>query len=430
MKATALGFVLVLTAAPALAQTGEDQRWDSWVGCWDLVNDAGRGGARPAPRDRRSPEPLVADAQPRVCVARSAGGGATFVTTVRSQAPVDLVIVPDGSERPISDGDCRGTQRAEWSRNGHRLYARAELTCAGDPAPRRVSGMSMMTSANGWIDVQTVEIGSQETVRVRRYRRVQADQGPRPAVRLAPTLTLDDVKEASEKTSPRTLEAMLVETQAGFNLSGRSLVDLDDAGVPDSVIDLIVALSYPERFVVERRRADFGQAPFSDDPFLLGWTFHHPMWFGDFGYYSPYYGYYSPHFYTPFGYSYLGRYNAGFYGGGAYYYDAAGYGGGGRDLPIQATGTGRAVDGRGYTQIRPRETAVDSGSAGFGSNAFPSAGASSAGRGSVSASGYSSGSSSSSSGSSSGGSSSGGSSSGGSSSGGGDGGGGRTAVPR
>ena len=37
-----------------------------------------------------------------------------------------------------------------------------------------------------------------------------------------------------------------------FNINSKTLVALDDAGVPDRVIDLMVALTFPKRFVVER----------------------------------------------------------------------------------------------------------------------------------------------------------------------------------
>ena len=43
----------------------------------------------------------------------------------------------------------------------------------------------------------------------------------------ATALTLEDVKEASAKVSPRALEAALVETRASFDLTSKSLLDLE-----------------------------------------------------------------------------------------------------------------------------------------------------------------------------------------------------------
>jgi hypothetical protein len=201
-----------------------------------------------------------------------------------------------------------------------------------------------MLAPNGtWLDIQAVEIGSRETVRVRRYYRAPGEPALSRAVVAASSLTLDDVKEASAKVAPRALEAALVETGAGFDLKARHIVDLDKAGVPDSVIDLMVALSYPERFVVERTSrggGGGGGTTFINDPFLLGWSFGYPVWYDDYAY--------SPFYYTPFGYS---RYSF----GGGYTVDGIAF----VSAPTepQPSGTGRVVDGQGYTRIRPREAA-------------------------------------------------------------------------
>ena len=80
----------------------------------------------------------------------------------------------------------------------------------------------------------------------------------------APPLTVDDVKDAAGKVSPRALEAALVETGSSFDLSGKDLIALQDAKVPGSVTDLMVALSYPDRFVVETQASGCG----AGDPFL------------------------------------------------------------------------------------------------------------------------------------------------------------------
>jgi hypothetical protein len=394
MKALLFAAALMMAAVPAAAQTA-DSRWEPFLGCWDLTADNVREGSPAAaqladlPLATRSPS----DAGPRVCVTRAPEGAARFETTVRGQAAIDQTLVADGTSRPLNDAECRGTQRAEFSNDGLRLFSRAELTCEGDAGPRRVSGISLLAVNGMWLDIQAVEIAGRETVRVRRYYRAEG-QPPIPRATLgASNLSLDDVKEASAKTAPRALEAALVETNAGFFLSGKQLVDLDDAGVPDSVTDLIVALSYPERFVVERtaRGGGGGGGTFVDDPFGLGWAFGYPAFYDDF--------YYSPSYYSPFGYSRYG------YRG----YNEA-FGGGIVISPVnpepQPSGNARAVDGQGYTRVRPRETAPAEGSVIRTSDSGSTGGSSSSGGGS-----------------------SGTASSGGGSSSGGDGG-GRTAQPR
>jgi uncharacterized membrane protein YgcG len=397
MRTFIVGFALVLAAAPAFAQTNSDERWTPWLGCWDLVLENAREGPPEIdrPRERSSPTDSI---RPRVCVERAPTGGATFRTTIGTQNAISQTLVADGSDRPITDSDCQGTQRAEWSRNGLRLFVRAELTCKSDPGQRRVSGFAMLGPNATWTDVQAIDAGGRETYRVRRYRRVDAATVAVGSTRGA-ALSLDDVKEASGKVSSPALEAALVETNASFPLSSQRLIDLADAKVPERIIDLLVALSYPKRFVVETTRVERAPAAFSDDPFLFG--FGYPLWYDPFGFSSPLYGYYSPYFYSPFAYSYARGYNP-FYLNGGYGYEVIDVGGGGVGRPDRPSGSGRVVDGQGYTRVRPREPdtiatsrpgSAPAGSGDSGSSSSSSSGSS--GSSSVSSGGFSSGASSS-----------------------------------
>ena len=376
-------------AMPAHAQQ-LDSRWAPWAGCWQLQGE-----------------------NVRVCVAPSSeGAGATLSTfvdnaTERGQATTPVLeqtLVADGAQHPIVEGECRGWQQAEWSRTGERLFARAELTCAG-ASVRRVSGLSTITGAGVWIDIQGIEIAGRENIRVRRYRRTsdRTDEAAAAArlTALAPRLgatpfRVEDVKEASARVSPRVMEAALVETNAGFDLSSRILVDLDAAGVPDSVIDTLVALAYPRHFVVDRPGGG-ASAAFSDpffDTALVG-TGLFP-YYGD---YSTRYDLYSPYFYSPFGYAYWGSYG-GYFPSGAY---VTGPGFMNIDVPSGSGAGGRVVNGVGYTRIRTRADAETQASGGRGSDSTGSGDTSSASGGSstsssgpsgVSSSGFSGGSSS------------------------------------
>jgi hypothetical protein len=333
-------------------------------------------------------------------VEASPDGGATFSTKVGTQTPIVQTIIADGKDRPVTEDGCTGTQRAEWSSDGLRLYARAELTCKSDQGLRRVSGLALLGPDGRWTDVQSIDISGRESFRVRQYRRARGADTTTPAP-AATALTIDDVKEASAKVSPRALEAALVETRASFDLTSKRLLELDAAGVPASVVDLMVALSYPDRFVIERRAAvDRAQAPFIDDPFTLGWGgFGFSPWsdlYGFYGFYSPLYGPYSPYYYSPFAYPY--GYIPYYYGGGGIYVVDNG-GGGGGSVSQQPSGRGRVVDGQGYTRVRPRDndpavpvqagTGSTASSSGGGSSS--SSGGGSSGGGSVTSQGFSSG---------------------------------------
>ena len=391
MKATLLGLTFVLLSSPAFAQATADRaqqtdsRWSAWLGCWELVTEDVRQGAR----SRAIPLQSLVEGRPRICVTPAPDGGARFETTVADRPAIEYTVVANGTDRPLSDTDCRGTQRAEWSEDGLRVFAKAELTCEGDRGPRRVSSLALISPTGQWVDLQAVTIDGRESVRVRRYRRAAADA----SARIIPgsSLSLDDVKEASRKVSSLALEAALVETNAGYDLTSQKVVDMDIAGVSDTVIDLIVALSYPEKFVIERTSRATSSTTFINDPFALGWAFGNSVWYDDF--------YYSPYAYSRYGVA----------GRPVFAVD----GSGGISAEPQPSGAGRVVDGLGYTRVRPRETEAsivqntgarsrtssvgsDGGGSSSSSSGSSSSGSSSSGSsgGATSGGGYSSGSSS------------------------------------
>jgi hypothetical protein len=405
-----LALLVVAVAAPARAQQA-DPRWAPWIGCWQMlderVRDDNPSGADAVARARERMFRGTTDVT--VCVAPASQPNAVTLSTRASGAPAfEQVIAADGAAHPLDERGCTGSQRAEWSADGLRLFARAELACTGQPA-RTISGLTMIATDGTWLDVQAIDVGGTTNVRVRSYRRTSRTPGAGSATAVAHgALGIDDVKEASRKVASPVLEAALIESGARFRLNRDVLMDLDDAKVPDAVTDLMVALSYPDRFQVERR---IEPTPDTLSPGYAGadwgglWGVGYPYFSGYPGYLGSY-GYY----YSPFGYAYSGLY--GLYS--PYYYPGSlvVVGGTAPPPPVANAADGRVVNGIGYTRIRPRE-AVPSESSGGGR----SSGRSTDGGGVVSTSGYSGAESS----------SSGGSGGGGSSP---SSGGGRTAQPR
>lgn len=382
--------VALLATAPALhaqeppreaGRGGVDARWEPWLGCWELQRDTEheRSDVRPgSPLTRERPGTATAG-EARVCVAPEEAGAVRLRTAVEGRTVLEETVVPDGSKRPFDDErGCGGWRRTEWSRDGHRLFGRAELACAGEP-PQTVSQLWLL-SGDAWFEFQGVTIDGRQGVRVRRYRRVDHADG-RTARGRAPARALDlnAVEEASGKVDPVVLQAALVETRSRFSLDGRALVALRDAGVPGDVTDLMVALSYPQHFRVRRPRASGGSIG-SIDP--AGWFYDSAGRF-----YDPFWGY------MPFAYSYWGT-------GGGWWWGHPGSSivvpdGGG----VPREGRGRVVNNQGYTRIERREpdgarsrrtssgSTASTGSTGSGSGSSSSGGSSSG----VSSSGYSSG---------------------------------------
>ena len=423
--------VAVLAAAPlAQAQAPaaggnpssieHDARWLPWMGCWRLWEEQ----FDQAPDGSELPGPMV------VCLS-PAGDGARLTARAGDEVLVERTLVADGLRREVNEGECRGWERRDWSGDGQRLFTSGEITCGDETAPIARSGLSLLSNESTWVDIQVVEVEGRQHLEIRRYNpAADAESGTgESAVRFddirqarresASPPTLAAVREAAAKADPRLVEALLTETEPRLQIDRDTLVALDSAGIDSGVIDLLVALAYPERFVVERRRSGRSGGGWSNSG-------------GGFGYDPFSYGAANPYYLTPFGYYGYMRYG-GLYGGGggpySPYYGYPSFGGGGNpfvELGGDTAPPGGAVNGLGYTRVRQR-TAVDNMGA-----PVPSGGTSSVRRrtgGSAATSGGSSG------GSTGGGSSvrsGGGASSGGYRSGGGSSssGGGRSAVPR
>ena len=261
-------------AAPAVAQAGDageplDARWRPWLGCWQLWEEQ----LDPSATDDDSESAALLD-RTVICVRPAAGGrGVNLTAAAGEEVLVDRTLVADGVERDVREPDCTGRERNTWSADGRRLFTRAEVRC-GDQPVRRASGVSLLSSPATWVDIQVVEVGGRELLEVRRYapvpdREQAARLGPQSGLGAAPGAIqrarragaaqpdLSDVLDASGKTSPRVVEALLGETEPRLALDRDALVALDDAGINGGVIDLLVALGVPRP--VRRRAARPGR---------------------------------------------------------------------------------------------------------------------------------------------------------------------------
>lgn len=393
-----------------------DARFASWLGCWRLNDDLAGTGAR-------------------MCITPEKGG-VRLQTVVGTNKGIDELVIPDGVSRPITDTECKGTEQATWSSDGARVFRSTDVTCGKEPA-RTIKTVAFLAPGPSWINVQHVSgAAASASVRVQRYRRAASQKladgstAQQPDTNTATRTTADqtrwsieDVIEASAKMPAEAVQAALSEVHHGFDLNKRTLVALDEGGVQESVIDLMVALTYPKKFVVERRGGSSAPAGITTgtgwfDPFMPGGIATSALdCYSPFGYgYRSYYSMCGAGLYAPYGYNYYGFNN--YYGNGYYPY----YGGWvdvgqfpsviGSTTPAEPQFEGRVVNGRGYTQIRNRESEPSPRISGGGNG-----GGWSGSGGGVSSGGYSAGS------------SSGGSSGGGGSTGGGDSG-ARVAVPK
>lgn len=394
------------TTAPPSAQK-MDARFNGWLGCWRLEDDIAGTGAR-------------------MCITPDRTG-VRLQTLVGTHRGIDELVIADGVTRSIVDTACKGTEIAEWSNDGQRVFRTTEVTCNNE-GKRVIKSVAFLAPGPMWINVQHVS-GETATanVRAQRYRRAanqtlaDGSKAAQPAARTPlgdVRWSIEDVIEASNRLPAEALQAALSDVSQKFNISKRTLLTLDDAGVPDSVIDLMVALTFPDRFIVERAAGSSMPVGVSTgggwyDPFMSPmWTDQYANCYSAGGYYGyrSYYNACGPYAYgyntfSPYGSTYYGNY----YPGG---WVPVGSGGDGE--VTRPSGEGRVVNGRGYTQIRERTPEPTVSTRGNNGGNGTASGWSGNSGGGVSSGGYSTG-------------SSGGSSGGSSSSGGG---GERTAVAR
>lgn len=334
-----------------------DTRWRAFLGCWESSGAALQW----------------------VCVIPAPGGGTSGV---------DLVTVTDGKvtsrervsatgERVTTERDgCRGWESAEWSGQGPRVYLRAEALCAGG-AQRNTSGIIAMSPSGEWLYVESVRLGGGQTgIRVARYREASAG-APLPAELAAPTLgagglwdkirarvaagaplTTNDVIEASHHVDGAVVEAWLAERGERFAVDAKRLVALADGGVEGRVIDLLVAMAYPEAFarsvgvrsdtIANRYGPAYGFDPLCDPAYPGDYAWSYGC--APLGYWSRYGG---------------NRYNGGWYPDGypVIIVYQGGSGGGG----TSGRAHGRVVKDRGYSQ-------GEAAAAGQGASGSPSRG--------------------------------------------------------
>jgi hypothetical protein len=359
-----------------LSTAGADFRWAPFLGCWSLVEDEIR---LPVIGDLEAGEPAEDRPMGLLCLAPE-GNGVRLTTYSGEEVFLEESLSADGQRNDVVQGRCHGWQQVDWSSDASILFTRSELTCE-ENRKRSVSGVSLLLDGSTWIEIQSMGTGDGRAVLIRRFRAASAEvsqlripslteeqiqESGQARLRATSKLTLDDVIEASSHVAPEVVEALLVERGGRFALDGESLVRLSDASVPPRVIDLMVALSFPDEFAVERAEGGGSGG--------MGWGYsgYDPYFDSAFAY--PYYA-------APFGYYYWYAPWRPIYG----------------EIPDEDVSVGRAVEGRGYTRVT-RVAPVDSGelrahrrgeSGGSDSGSSSDSGSQGSSGGSVSQHGYS-----------------------------------------
>lgn len=406
----------------ALSAQSVDARWSPWLGCW-APQTAAPGSDGVGLRN-----------SPLVCLSPASSGSGVDISMVLEGKTVstERLEVTGAKLNKTRDG-CIGWEQATWAPNAHRVTMRSEFTCA-DGGLRKSSGIFAISPAGEFMQVHGINVAGGAGVRVAIFDAARVDSINGAPAYVPPTgfaaqtarlgasseVLAEDVLDVSKHVDAPVAEAWITAVGQGFNLDGKSLVKLADAGVPPRMLDLMIALSNPKTFAVResgsRRAIDRVNAAETSNfrngrPFPLNAYGYLPIDFGSYGAYgmnSYLYGlglgrnYGSFGFNNSFGYGFGSPFGFGF---GGYSPQVVIVNRGDYEAPVR----GRAVNGSGYTRGNGGSSGGTSPRATYDRSASPRASAPSNGGG------YSGGEASSSS-----------SSGGGSSAGGGD----RTAKPR
>jgi len=313
-----------------------DTRWAAFVGCWESVDGAQEGEAG-------------------VLCVRPAAGGVEMFSIREGDVRTSDLLVADGERRPIQAEGCVGWEEVAFSVDGRRAFTRSAYTCDG--VTQSGTGVLALVSPTQWVDVRAIEVDGERTSWVQRYRLVGLDRaagegvddpgfGMEAGARAARTAAhrgvgFAEVEEASRRVDEGAVVGWLANRPEGFSPTAGDLVALADAGVPESVIDVVVAKSFPETFRVDAE-GEAARAVREDPRAPLHQGARRPIYFGPrvpFGFRM-----------IGYGYGYVPA-DAFFYGYGYGYPGYWGYRPGAVIIERRAPGPqGRMIRGQGYTR--------------------------------------------------------------------------------
>lgn len=375
---TIFGLLLIPLGSGQIGHAQTEDRPDTqaeapWIGCWEPT----RGGA--------TTTKAATGFERGLCIIpHGEGAGIELITfdegAIAERAHLDPT---SGIRNEISVDQCNGWERATWSGDGKRIYLASELTCPGD-ITRESSGLLTLSTTNELLHIESLTTGENTMTRAVRYRAVESSRlGQLPAELLtaltpgqsfaaktargavAGKPTLSAIIDATDAINPAALQSWLVEEGKGFYLDAAKMIELDEAGVASEVLDLIVALSYPETFSI-------APAP-SEAAFSIA-EVREPTTRGTVGadaYDLLHLRYMDPYLISPFslryGYGLGFGYGLGYGHGLGLGYDYGWYTGRSPVVIIRESGSNdeqregrrraRAVKGKGYTQGRPEGNA-------------------------------------------------------------------------
>lgn len=232
--ALAIGALTISSTAASAQHPG----WLPWHGCW-----------------RADGAPVTE----LLCIVPD-GAGVRMVTLESGTILGESRVITDGRARPVQQEGCSGTEQAQWSADGHRVFLSSDLVCEGG-LTRKVSGIFSITGLTEWVSAQSVTIDGKTATRSLRYTAVQTSNVPAsllsalntsPSVRVAAreaalaAITEQDIDEAINFVDPAAVQEWLGATGQPYQLANET----QEPGVPSaSALELVGGVAYAEPYV-------------------------------------------------------------------------------------------------------------------------------------------------------------------------------------
>ena len=403
---------MLIAAASAHAQQDRtvriDEHWRAYLGCWATST-------------------ATVPVGPMVCVVPTSNAQTVEFVTVDGDSVISTTpFTASGSRVELTRNGCSGWESARWSIDERRLFSQAEYTCA-DGSKQQQQSIISMRYADTFTRIDGIRSGKGYLARVMHFQVIMDSSVVPPAVasripsmtqmpsfnarlQAAAELSTADIVDASKALESPIVEAWLADRNQRVSANVNDLRAMKASGVPEGVIDMVVAIANPQYFTLaqngapttrptdpfDRRnangmnltRAELERLRLERQYGAFGGRFVGPL-----DWWDPYSGW------SNYGYGTYNRFG-GIYGGYPQYWGFPQYGGNGggwvSGAPIVIVPTtppeppGRVINGSGYSQggvstgrgAEPRSPSVgswDSGSSGSGGGVSTSSGGSGGG---------------------------------------------------
>jgi hypothetical protein len=236
--------VLLFPTVSGLAQTGSvDAKAPikAWTGIWSFSDEI----AYPKTTVEILPMPD--------------GKGLQISRRAADQPEVKEVLIPDGSRQTVDKSNCTGWQSTNYIPEAGMIISSSEMNCKDTGAFTTVDA-KLILNADQMVDILQLKAAGETRIAARRLT-LQRDLPPSnnaepvnagviARMNASQAWNLDTVIQLSKTVDAQVIEAALVEKRVVLDLNSKALKQLKNSKMPDGIIDLLVALAHPEKFLI------------------------------------------------------------------------------------------------------------------------------------------------------------------------------------